>query len=482
MGTARDQPAVERVVAAARRSALLDRGGNAVVLISGGRDSVCLLDVAATLMAPRSLLALHVNYGLRPEAGADEQLCAELCRRLGVALEVVHARSADRSAGNLQAWARDFRYQAALERAERRDALVAVGHTATDQAETVLYRLAASPGRRALLGMAPRQGRVVRPLLAVTREQTAAYCTARGLPWRDDASNETDEFARGRVRHQLMPALRALHPSAEANVRDTAELLRDEADALDCVVADALAGQSSIALERLAQLPPAVARLVITRLAEDAAGRLVPGIGRRLEEIMALTGRGGTIELHVGGGLRALVEYGVLRMDALPASSRDAARSSPPAPVRLAVPGEVRFGDWRVRSQCLAPELAHEVLRGQRAGALDADAVGTELTVRAWRAGDRMRPAGLGGSRSLADLFTDRRIPRAARGGVPVVENDGVIAWVPGVAAAEEFRAHERTATAVCLTAAPRDRAGPGDLEDEASAPSHGRAGPPGPE
>src|SRR5436190_6187581 len=175
-----------------RETGLLQAGRPVVVLLSGGRDSVCLLDVAAVIGA--GVRALHVNYGLRDDAGADEALCRELCERLEVPLETRRPR---RPEGNLQAWARDVRYAEAA----RFGIDVAAGHTITDQAETVLYRLAASPGRRALLGMAARSGRLVRPLLAAgaTREDTAAWCEARGLRWREDASNDDERFARARV-------------------------------------------------------------------------------------------------------------------------------------------------------------------------------------------------------------------------------------------------------------------------------------------
>src|SRR5271155_5163022 len=112
-------------------------------------------------------------------------------------------------AGNLQAWARDVRYRAAARMAEAGDALIATGHTASDQVETILYRLAASPGRRALQGMVASEGRLIRPLVAVTREQTTAYCRARGLPWREDRSNDSERYARAPVRHGLPPAPRA---------------------------------------------------------------------------------------------------------------------------------------------------------------------------------------------------------------------------------------------------------------------------------
>jgi tRNA(Ile)-lysidine synthase len=289
-----------------------------VVLLSGGRDSTCLLDVAVTLRGAQNVNALHVNYGLREEADEDQRHCERLCERLGVELRVMRARLPE-GAGNVQAWARAVRYEAAASLAgevEQAGALIAVGHTATDQVETILYRLAASPGRRALLGMAPREGRVVRPLLGVTRAQTAAYCAARGLSWREDATNETDKYARGRVRAGLVPALRAVHPAAEANVLRTAELLREETELLDALVEAELAGGDAIAAERLAELPPALARLVAIRLAERAAGpgAFVPQAGERVAEIVALARRGGRAELHIGGLVAAVVQGGRVRM------------------------------------------------------------------------------------------------------------------------------------------------------------------------
>jgi tRNA(Ile)-lysidine synthase len=305
----------ELVCTAVRDGGLLAGEQPIVAMISGGRDSTCLLDVAVTLRGPGDVLALHVNYGLREQAGADERRCRALCESLGVTLEVVRAQApAAPGRGNLQAWARELRYLEAERLADATGGLPAAGHTASDQAETILYRLAASPGRRALLGMAPREGRLLRPLLAVTREQTAAYCTERGLTWQEDESNADERFARTRVRKGLLPALRAVHPAAEANVLRTAQLLREETELLDALVAAELAPGPTVTIARLAELPAALARGVVVRLAEEAAGTYVPQAGERVAELIALGRRGGRAELHVGGQAGAVIEGGVLSM------------------------------------------------------------------------------------------------------------------------------------------------------------------------
>jgi tRNA(Ile)-lysidine synthase len=423
---------------AARESGLVRAGEPLLVMVSGGGDSVALLDIAARLRARVS--ALHVNYGLRPDSPLDEALVQQICDERNIPLTVEQIRLSTEE-GNLQERARDARYALAEELAEGD---YAAAHTASDQAETVLYRLAVSPGSRALHGMAPRRGRLVRPLLGVTRDEVREYLRARGLEWREDPSNADRRFARARVRHDILEALRELSPAAERTIAETARQLRDEAEVLDVVVSDALkelGGGPAISLGALLDQPPAVSRLVLRTLAERAAG--APGgagagssrpLSRReADEILAL-GERGTKSLDLGGGLRAVVEYGTLRFTR-------AGEAAVPEPVRLSVPGRARFGDWEVEARPGGP------------GDVTVRELGSELTVRAWRDGDRMRPAGLGGSKSLQDLFTDRKVPRALRRTLPVVEAGGEIVWVAGVAVGERFAAADDTPGAVGLSA-----------------------------
>ncbi len=319
---------------AARDSGLVAAGEPLLVMLSGGADSVCLLDVAVRLGADVS--ALHINYGLRPEADADAELCRALCAERGVELTV--EKVALPAEGNLHAHARDARY-AVADRLAAGD--YAAAHTASDQAETVLYRLATSPGRRALLGMDARRGRLVRPLLGVTRAETHEWCRANGLEWREDVSNDDPRFARARVRHGLLAALEEVAAGAELTVAETARQLRDEAEVLDAAVTQALAGLGggpAVALADLRALGPALSRLVLRRLAEDVSGGQRP-LGRdEAEAVLALADSpGGTRALDLGYGLRAVAEYGTLRIVR-------GGEAPPPEPVALPVPGRARFG------------------------------------------------------------------------------------------------------------------------------------------
>ncbi len=451
-----------KVLEAIARSDAIAPGERVLALLSGGGDSVCLVHALLEVLGAERVWALHVNHGLRPAAGDDERFCVELCEALGVKLEV--ERLTVPTSGNLEASARAARYEAA-ERVRSRLALdvVATGHTASDQVETILYRLASSPGRRALLGMRPRRDRLVRPLLGITRDETHAYCKEAGLAWREDESNLDRTLARNRLRLDILPGLREVHPAADRNILATAAQLRDEHEVLEHAIDEALrksgggGSPPAVELARLASLPAALRRLVFRRLAEDAAGVPVPLGARDIDAIERLAAAGGSGSVSLGGGVEAVCEYGIVRFRRpAPAAVLEAAE--------LAVPGQCRFGDWELR--CVVEPVA---ARGADLGSvdapiLDAGLLAPTLTVRSWAEGDRMSPLGLGGTKSLQDLFVDRKVPRSVRAVLPVVESAGQIAWVAGVAVSELFKVSERTIQAAHLEAraGSRGTAGPG--------------------
>jgi tRNA(Ile)-lysidine synthase len=443
MAAAKALSALARTV---RESELLPERSRGVVLVSGGADSAAAAAGLVEALGPEAVTALHLNYGLRPDSDEDEATCRELCAKLGVELRVERP---ELGGGNVQAEAREARYAAAerLRRSERLD-WIATGHTRTDLAETVLYRLATSPGRRALLGLPARRGAVVRPLLELGREEVRRLVAQAGLPFRDDPSNVEPAYARNRIRNEVLPVLHEIGRGTEATIAETQAELIEESELLERLASEALAesgadAAGAIARESLAALDPAVRRLALRQLAERAAGTPV-ALGRaRAAEIWRLTNEpeGGVVEL--GQGVEARIEQGHVRFVAGP--------SEQPEEARLTVPGTCRFGPWEVRAE-LEPGVP--TAEGPDLAVLDPVALGDALTVRSWRAGDRMRPLGLGGSKSLQDLFTDRKVPRSLRHALPVVTSDGRIVWIAGVAVSEEFAARPGSARSAVLSAA----------------------------
>jgi tRNA(Ile)-lysidine synthase len=438
-----------RVQGSVRKSGLLEPGAGVLAMLSGGADSVCLVHALRELIGQDRLACVHVNHGLRASADADERFCVSLCEGLGIEIDVERVEVDAR--GNLEARAREARYEAA-ERVRERRLLdrIATGHTSTDQAETVIYRLVSSPGRRALLGMSRRSGRLIRPLLDVTRAETRQYCEALGLEWREDETNLDRGFARNRLRLDVLPQLHEIHPAAEKNVLATAEQLREEAEVLDRIV-DEVAGQvgaggsvPSVEGARLRELEPALRRLVLRRLAEEAAGGPIPLRADQVKEIEDLAGRGGSAALDIGAGVRVISEYGLLRF-------QRAVDAGVPNPAALPVPGHCRFGDWDLMCELEPGDAALQELGSADEPVLDAAKLAPQLTVRGWRDGDRMRPLGLRGSKSLQDLFTDAKVPRSLRHQLPVVESEGEIAWIAGVALSDLFKVTSATTRAARL-------------------------------
>jgi tRNA(Ile)-lysidine synthase len=416
------------------------------VLVSGGADSGCLAAGLAEHCGRPNVHALHLNYGLRASAADDELVCRRLCAFLRIDLRVERPRLGE---GNVQAAAREARYAAAEQLRERLGCdWVATGHTRTDVAETVLYRLAASPGRRALLGLPARRGRLVRPLLSVERSETRGLAAEAGLPFGDDPTNLERSFARNRIRHEVLPALREVNPAAERNIAETRSELAEEARVLDRVVAEALdaagAGPGAIAIraDALEGAEPGLRRLALRALAERVAGHEVP-LGRRTAaEVWRLAQHPEGGEVDLGGGLRAVCEQGLIRFSE--------PEESAPEPVPLAVPGRCRFGRWEVRAELRPPPVP---ANGPERAILDPGALGTDVVVRTWREGDRIRPLGMHGTKTLQDLFTDRRVPRSLRHRLPVVIAGERVAWVAGVAVSEEFRLSHANGDAVVLSA-----------------------------
>jgi len=414
-----------RVAAHCRRAGLLPPGAPVLAMVSGGPDSTCLLHVLAAIH-DGPVAALAVDHGLRPGSAAEARSALDGARALGLATHLA-TPALERGPG-LQERARAARLEAAHRAAaDHGYARVATGHTASDQAETVLFRLARGTGRDGALGMAPRRGDLVRPLLCVTAAETRAWCAGRGLAVARDPSNDDPAFARTRVRHGLLPALAAVHPGAEANVAAFAERLRDEAALLEPLVDaawDRTRRGAGLDARALAAEPPAMRRLLLRRLAAEAGLPPAASAAAPLARALALLdGPPGAVADLAGGALAALVRGVVI---AVPPAG------PPTAPAPLGVPGRAALGAVVVRATAgrgAPPEPGRVAVRP-----------GGPLTLRAARAGDRLALAG-GGRRAVRRVLADGGVPAPLRDRAPVVAAGERVVWVPGHRAAADLLA-----------------------------------------
>ena len=428
-----------------RRHGLLRGGETVLAAVSGGADSVALADVLAALHPELGLTVhvLHVHHGLRPEADADAESVRALCERLGLPFHLERVRVRRPGPGEagaawegLEAEARRARYAAFRARAAALGASrVATGHTADDQAETVIMRLLAGAGPRGLAGIAPARGLYVRPLLEARRADVLAHLAARGLAWVEDASNRDPAFLRNRIRHDVLPFLaERLDPDVVASLCRGAAAARGVVADLERRAAAALEGAARpgagglvIAVSAIATLPGDLAaetlrqaalrvdpRLVALRAPGERALRrlLDPGAPRRPARLGRVTIERSGRWLRVAAGAPAAIETR-----------------------RFPVPGRVALDELGLvlDAREVPASPAYRFSLDRATVAFDADQLPPCLTVRARRRGDRFTPFGGPGLRRLKSFLIDAAVPRWERDRVPLVEADGEIVWVVGL-------------------------------------------------
>jgi tRNA(Ile)-lysidine synthase len=371
-----------------------------LVAASGGPDSTALLAALAQLRDAGEvgpIGALHVDHGLRPGVDAEAAVVRRTCERLGVPFRSV---GVEVGPGNVQAAARSARYAALRREASRTGAgRIATGHTRTDQAETVLLRLARGAGARGLAAIPPRRGPIIRPLIDRSRAEGLAFLARQGLDWCEDPTNASPRYTRNRLRQALWPALLSLNPAAEAALARSADLLRDDDRALSARARRLLAAAGAAAdgpeTASLRGAPLAVQRRVVRRLAKEARGGAAPGADH-VARVLRLVASGRPGRTGLPGGLEARVAAGRLVI------GRPCAPAGAPPFEPVAVDGPGRYA---------VPALGLEVEVTAPAGT----AVPWRLALRTRRPGDTFRPAGRRGGKRLKAWLIDRKVARARR-------------------------------------------------------------------
>lgn len=416
---------------------LLSPGDDVTAALSGGADSVALLWVLRAL-APRlgiRLRAAHFHHGLRgPEADRDAAFCETLCRDWEIPFTLgrgdVPARVRATGESPEEA-ARVLRYRFLEQRAPGK---IATAHNAEDNAETLLLHLIRGAGPRGLGGIAPARGRLIRPLLGCERREILALLEREGLPHVEDSSNAADDCLRNRLRHHVMPLLRAENPSLTRSLGRTAALVRAE-DAYLSRLAQA-AGEKARRGEgwsagALLALDPVLRRRVLLGALWDLG--LEDPSQSCVERLEALLGAGPSAKAPLPGGLEARREYDLLLLD------RPKEPKALPE-LTLRVPGDTLLPEGLGLLRCFVTKSLNFSKKNLTTFALKYDMIAPpEYRVRGRRAGDRLRLPG--GAKAVKALMIDRKIPAARREEIPLLTLEGRIAAVFQVGADPAFLA-----------------------------------------
>lgn len=410
------------VLAYARENDLFSPGDRVICAVSGGADSIAMLWCLRSLEEKLSITvsAAHFNHHLRgEESDRDEAFVRAFCEGFGIPCFFGSGTVSPASRG-LEAAARDARYAFLLSLDPA--AKIATAHTADDNAETLLMHLLRGASLAGLGGIPPKRGRIVRPLLSVTRAQILAYLQELGLAHVEDSTNAQDEFLRNRLRHGILPALRQENPSFSKNVTAmTARLRQDE---------DFLSAAARAALER-ARVENGLSCAVLRGLHPALLGR---ALGMYLQESGVPEPESG----HIAGAKALVLSANPSAAAAFPGGLRlrrvyDLLTAERPqagdfVPVPLAVPGVTELPQLGFAITC-REELAQPGAKSTpNEFLIDFASLSGPLTVRPRRPGDRItRP---GGAKSLKSLFIDRKIPAAQRDRIPVLADEKGIVGV----------------------------------------------------
>lgn len=431
-----------------RREDLFKKGETVVVAVSGGADSVALLDILHSLHEERlQLVVAHLNHQLRgEESDGDEAFVASLAQRYG--LPFVSQRSdvaalAKGSRLSLEDAGRRARYAFLSDTATRHGASsIALAHHLDDQAETVLMRLLRGAGGSGLSAMARVSGGMLkRPLLSVSREELEQYIKVRGLTWRTDSTNADTAYLRNSIRHDLIPLLRRYNPKVSQRLAATAETLSLDEELLEQLTATAW--------QRVASRNGSAVLLDLPALAAEPKGLRLRLYRRALS---ALRGDLQRIALNHLHAIDELVNDGrpnaciKLPGDCFVSRSYDSVRFSPEPPAaggewELPIPqeGSYPLPDGRtltVRLVSRPPSLQPS----PSVAYLDPEQLPFPWLLRNFRPGDRFRPLGMGGSQKIKALFINEKVPLGDRRRIPVLLSSGRVVWVVGLRLAEEAR------------------------------------------
>ncbi len=441
---------------------LLKKGDRLIVGVSGGMDSMVLFHILNTLRKTfdLSLIVAHVNHGLRPEESEREaELVHQESKRFDCPFEYgqFNVKEFQKKTGlSLQDAARKIRFQFYQTLLEKYGAhKVALGHNADDQVETVLLNLFRGSGLKGLKGMLPmREGRVIRPLLEVWRDEIESFALDHGIPYLTDSSNLQRRSLRNKIRLDLIPLLeKEYSPNFKAIVNKISKILREENDCLEKKTekifhqmvqrgGDVL----SLRVSEYRSLHPSLQRRVLERLIENLVrDRLTMEEEERwpIDSVMKKLNKPyDNFILELSQDIYLEKSYDTFML------KKGRVRRIPPFEVELTLPGRTFIKE--IGQEILVEELepgvqVKELNISSQVAFFDLGSLKFPLKVRNFRPGDRFQPLGVKGTQKLKEFFIDHKIPRFERMKVPLLISGEMIAWVMGYRISEKVKVTEKT-------------------------------------
>ncbi len=443
---------VEKVKETIAKYGMLSYGDRILVALSGGSDSVALLNILLEIRDEYQLklAAAHLNHRLRgEEAEEDARWVEKLCQGLHIPCRIgqEEVRSFCKEKGlSLEEGARVLRYRFLREVAADLGAQkIATGHTQDDQAETVLMRLLRGSGPTGLEGIRPVWGEIIRPLIEVRRGELRDWLQRRGLSFREDSSNRDLCYLRNRIRWRLLPQLSAYNPKITEALARSGMILWEQGEFLTGLARKVLhqiahrqtGGEIILDLDQLFAYDKVIRQAVLKEAFRELGEKELPY--SHLQRLASSPLRGRT---SLPGGIEAEGKEGKLFF------LRAALRR---VPTRVEIPGRAETEDGlSLSTELISPPPLDLIQKGGRMVAyFDWERLEGPFKLRGWERGDRMQLLGMEGRKKLQDLFVDLHIPRPARGLIPLLTCPKGIVWVIGYRIAEQFKVREETKVAL---------------------------------
>lgn len=443
---------------------LISPGDKIVVGVSGGADSIALLQVLHYFSKPKnySLVVAHINHMTRGESSyGDAEFVKAAAEQLGLSFylkEIDVGKERFQLKQSFQEAARIIRYQFFEEILKVVGGnKIALGHSADDQVETILMNIVRGSGLKGLAGIPQIRGKIIRPFLEIYRKDLEDYLKEHRVPFRNDLSNNDKKYLRNRVRHELIPQLESYNPGIKKNLQEMSGIVKGDDELLSQMTRN-IFNQKVRAHEGGKQFyweiddfllnPVALRQRLVRETFYRITGDMSGITAHHVREVLNLfeSPKAGKI-INIPRNIKVTCNYDSVSFEKLENSRKnsiqDESFSTP-----ILIPGytELNEGQIRVKTQILEQKSDYSSLNPQKQAVLDLEKTGFTINARFFRNGDRFCPLGMEGNKKLKALFIDNKVPKNLRGRIPILTNaqDDII-WVYGQRIAHFYRVTDKT-------------------------------------